>query len=76
MPDARKGERIVVVHTKLDKTPDAIVKELQGAGLPNLWIPGTDSFLEVETIPVLGTGKLDLRALKALAIEKLGPAQT
>lgn len=74
VPDARKGERIVVVHTKLEKTPDAIVKELQAAGLPNLWIPGTDSFLEVEAIPVLGTGKLDLRALKALAVEKFGPA--
>ncbi|MBL8856877.1 MAG: AMP-binding protein, partial [Planctomycetaceae bacterium] len=39
VPDARKGERLIVVHTKLNKTPDAIAKELQAAGIPNLWIP-------------------------------------
>ncbi len=61
VPDAKRGERLVVLHTAIDKQPDAIVKELQQAGLPNLWIPGADSFLEVEQIPVLGTGKLDLR---------------
>lgn len=72
VPDEKRGERIVVVHTKLDKTPDAIVKELQAAGIPNLWIPGTDSFLEVEAIPVLGTGKLDLRGLKTVALERYG----
>ncbi|MGC3970686.1 MAG: AMP-binding protein [Pirellulales bacterium] len=74
VPDARKGERIIVVHTKLTKSPDAIAKELQAAGLPNLWIPGGDSYLEVDHIPVLGTGKLDLRALKKLAVDKFAPA--
>ena len=40
------------------------------AGLPNLWIPAVDSFCEVPEIPVLGTGKLDLRGLKEMAIAK------
>ena len=66
-PDERKGERIVVVHTKLDVTPEEICKRLQAAGLPNLWIPGTDSFLEVEAIPILGSGKIDLKAVADLA---------
>ena len=73
VPDEKRGERIVVVHTKLEQTPESIVKGLQAAGLPNLWIPSTDSFLEVEKIPVLGTGKLDLRGVKAVALEKFGP---
>lgn len=73
VPDEKRGERIVVVHTKLEQTPDVIVKGLQAAGLPNLWIPSTDSFLEVEKIPVLGTGKLDLRGVKTVALEKFGP---
>ena len=76
VPDPRKGERIVVLHTALEKTPDAVCKELKDAGLPNLWIPGTDSFLQVEQIPVLGTGKLDLRGLKNAALAKFGPAAT
>jgi acyl-[acyl-carrier-protein]-phospholipid O-acyltransferase/long-chain-fatty-acid--[acyl-carrier-protein] ligase len=70
VPDPRKGERLVVLHTAIDKTPEAICKELHAAGLPNIWIPSADSFVEVEQIPVLGTGKLDLRGMKDLALAK------
>lgn len=70
VPDDKKGERLIVLHTKLDKTPSELCAGLVQAGLPNLFIPGTDSFYEVESLPVLGTGKLDLRALKQLAVEK------
>jgi acyl-[acyl-carrier-protein]-phospholipid O-acyltransferase/long-chain-fatty-acid--[acyl-carrier-protein] ligase len=72
VPDARKGERIVVVHKALSKSPEALVKDLQQSGVPNLWIPGTDSFVLVDQIPVLGTGKLDLRGLKQLAMDRFG----
>lgn len=70
VPDARKGERLVVLHTALEKTPEEICRELSKQGIPNLWIPSTDSFLEVDEIPVLGTGKLDLKALKNVALER------
>jgi acyl-[acyl-carrier-protein]-phospholipid O-acyltransferase/long-chain-fatty-acid--[acyl-carrier-protein] ligase len=75
VPDARRGERLVVLHTQLDRTPDELVKQLQQAGLPNLWIPSPDSFCQVDEIPVLGTGKLDLRALKQRALEKFGESK-
>jgi acyl-[acyl-carrier-protein]-phospholipid O-acyltransferase / long-chain-fatty-acid--[acyl-carrier-protein] ligase len=76
VPDQRKGERLIVFYLHTDKTPDQIVKELTATSLPNLWIPSPDSFFEVEQIPVLGTGKLDLQAIKELAKEKVaaGPA--
>jgi acyl-[acyl-carrier-protein]-phospholipid O-acyltransferase/long-chain-fatty-acid--[acyl-carrier-protein] ligase len=70
VPDEKKGERLIVLHTKLEKTPRELIDGLGKAGLPNLFIPGADSFFEVEQLPVLGTGKLDLRALKQLALEK------
>ena len=70
VPDPRKGERLVVLHTELPKTPEAICRELAAANLPNIWIPSPDSFCRVEAIPVLGTGKLDLKALKELALQK------
>lgn len=75
VPDARKGERLVVLHTPLEKTPEQICKELSQAGLPNLWIPSPDSFCEVPEIPVLGTGKVDLKALQNLALERCGGAR-
>jgi len=70
VPDEKKGERLIVLHTKLDKSPDALRKGLTAAGLPNLFIPSADSFIEVEALPILGTGKLDLRGIKAMAEEK------
>ena len=48
---------------------ERVSRELADAGLPNLWIPSTDSFVEVEEFPVLGTGKLDLKRVKAVAAE-------
>jgi acyl-[acyl-carrier-protein]-phospholipid O-acyltransferase/long-chain-fatty-acid--[acyl-carrier-protein] ligase len=67
VPDERKGERLIVVHTQLDLTPAEICRRLAAEGLPNLWLPAPDDFLEVESIPVLGSGKTDLKALNDLA---------
>ena len=65
-----KGERLVVVHTQLPLTPEEICQRLKKTGLPNLFIPSTDSFMQVEKIPILGSGKLDLRQLQSLAQER------
>ncbi len=70
IPDERKGERLLVLHTHTDKTPEQITHELADAGLPNLWIPAADSFFEVPEIPVLGTGKLDLQGVKTMAADR------
>jgi len=67
VPNPRKGERLVILHTGLPKPPDQICRELAAAGLPPLWVPSPDSFCQVDEIPLLGTGKLDLRRLKELA---------
>ena len=67
--DEKKGERLIVIHTKMTKTPDELRKGLTEAGLPNLFIPGTDCFFEVPSLPVLGTGKVDLKGLKDIAKE-------
>ena len=72
VPDAKKGERIVVLHRPLPEPTEKILGELRGTGLPNLWLPDRDAFREVPEIPVLGTGKLDLRRLKELASETFG----
>jgi acyl-[acyl-carrier-protein]-phospholipid O-acyltransferase/long-chain-fatty-acid--[acyl-carrier-protein] ligase len=72
VPDTKKGERLIVIHTKIDKSVDELRKGLTEAGLPNIFIPSADSFLEVEELPMLGTGKLDLKAIKQLALDKFG----
>ena len=70
--DEKKGERLIAVHTPISLSPQDVQKRLMDANLPNLYIPSADSFLEVPALPVLGTGKLDLKALQRLAQERFG----
>jgi acyl-[acyl-carrier-protein]-phospholipid O-acyltransferase/long-chain-fatty-acid--[acyl-carrier-protein] ligase len=70
VPDEKKGERLVVLHTGLPVPPEDISRRLIEQGLPPIWVPSADCYRRVEAIPVLGTGKLDLKALKALAAEE------
>jgi acyl-[acyl-carrier-protein]-phospholipid O-acyltransferase/long-chain-fatty-acid--[acyl-carrier-protein] ligase len=69
VPDPKKGERIIVLHKPLTKPLKLIIDELAGQGIPTLWMPSQDSFLEVAEIPCLGTGKLDLKGIKQMALD-------
>jgi acyl-[acyl-carrier-protein]-phospholipid O-acyltransferase/long-chain-fatty-acid--[acyl-carrier-protein] ligase len=68
VPDEQKGERLIVLYTRRDIQPDALWTKLSRTELPKLWIPKRDSFYVIDTIPVLGTGKVDLRTAKAMAL--------
>ena len=67
VPHPKKGERLVVLYTGLSQEPKEICRRLLESGLPPIWIPSPDSFRKIDEIPVLGTGKLDLRAVKDAA---------
>ncbi|HXZ20993.1 MAG TPA: acyl-[ACP]--phospholipid O-acyltransferase [Candidatus Acidoferrales bacterium] len=68
VPDERKGERLVVLHTLPEEKLKECLEKLPGCGLPNLWTPRADNFFRVEALPYLGTGKLDLRRARELAL--------
>lgn len=68
--DSAKGERLVVLHLGLEMEVQAIISGLRERGMPNLWIPKAGNFHLVEEIPLLGTGKLDLRRIRELAETK------
>ena len=72
VPDERKGEKLVVVHKPLSKSAEAICAELVAAGLPLVWIPAVQNFMEVEEIPLLGSGKIALKAVAELAKQRFG----
>ena len=65
VPDPTKGEQLVLLTTRDEVTTEAVREKLAAAGVTNLWIPKVVK--KVAGIPVLGTGKLDLKAAKALA---------
>ncbi len=68
VPDPKKGERLIVLHRTLVKPIKQIIDELAATGLPTLWIPSQDGFIQVPEIPILGTGKLDLKGIKQAAL--------
>lgn len=68
VPDAKKGERLIVLHRPLTKPVKQIIDELAATGIPTLWIPSHDGFIEIAEIPILGTGKLDLKGIKQAAL--------
>lgn len=71
IPDVRRGERLVVLHTPLNGlNRHHLSEELGTKGLPNLWIPSERDYFEVAELPVLGSGKLDLKRVKEMALER------
>ncbi|MGL4941823.1 MAG: MFS transporter [Thermoguttaceae bacterium] len=74
VPDVQKGEQLVVLHRPLPVglTVEAIRSQMRDRNLPNIWIPSATAFYEVSSIPILGTGKLDLAAVKKLALQITG----
>ncbi|MFO0892783.1 MAG: AMP-binding protein [Isosphaeraceae bacterium] len=71
VPDGRGGDRLAVLHLLDDGQVDGCLAKLGAMGLPNLFLPRRDHFVKVQELPILGTGKLDLRALKRIAAEAL-----
>jgi acyl-[acyl-carrier-protein]-phospholipid O-acyltransferase/long-chain-fatty-acid--[acyl-carrier-protein] ligase len=64
VPDDKKGEALVLLTTFPIDVAD-LRQRLTAAGLPQLWVPRV--IKQVDTLPLLATGKLDLRACQQLA---------
>jgi acyl-[acyl-carrier-protein]-phospholipid O-acyltransferase/long-chain-fatty-acid--[acyl-carrier-protein] ligase len=69
IPDEKKGERLIVLHTLSDEQLEECLAGLAKSDLPALWRPRHDQFVRIEKLPYLGTGKLDLRRARELALE-------
>lgn len=65
--DSQKGEKLVVLHTELGVSVEELLKRLRDSDLPRLWLPRKENFFFVQALPILGSGKLDLRATKETA---------
>ncbi len=70
VPDERKGERLVVLHTLNDERLAPVLDSLAESDLPPLWKPRRNQFYRVEQLPYLGTGKMDFRRVRDIARER------
>ncbi len=70
VPDEQKGERLMVLYTRKEIAPEELWAKLNQSDLPKLWIPRRDSFFLVDEIPLLGSGKVNLKRAKEMVVER------
>ncbi|MFM2482003.1 acyl-[ACP]--phospholipid O-acyltransferase [Celerinatantimonas sp. YJH-8] len=68
VPDEKKGEKVIVLVAG-ETEPETIRQSLLEAKMPALMMPS--EIIVVEELPVLGSGKVDFKAAKQLALERL-----
>jgi acyl-[acyl-carrier-protein]-phospholipid O-acyltransferase/long-chain-fatty-acid--[acyl-carrier-protein] ligase len=74
VPDARKGERLVLMTTASDISRSAIQAHFRELGATELMIPA--EILPMDTLPLLGSGKVDFMAARRLALEVIAARAT
>jgi len=67
IPDEQRGEKLVALYTSPEIAPDVIWRRLSETDLPKLWLPKRENIFQLDSLPTLGSGKLDLRGVKAKA---------
>jgi acyl-[acyl-carrier-protein]-phospholipid O-acyltransferase/long-chain-fatty-acid--[acyl-carrier-protein] ligase len=72
MPDARKGERLIMVTTRAGATRAEVQKWMKDYGATELMHPS--EIISLEAMPLLGSGKTDYVELDRLVRGKLGLA--
>ncbi|HEV2334831.1 MAG TPA: AMP-binding protein, partial [Stellaceae bacterium] len=70
LPDARRGERLVLVSEAPAVTRDALIEAAHREGLPEIAIPR--DVLAVAHLPLLGSGKTNYPAVERLAAAEPG----
>ena len=71
VPDARKGEQLVMFTTAPDLDARKVADALKPSGTPALMMPR--NVVALAELPLLGSGKTDYQALNRLAREKVAP---
>lgn len=66
LPDARKGEQLVLVTEMPNADKAALQEAAKAQGFPELWVPR--AILVTRAIPVLGNGKIDYGGTRELAL--------
>jgi acyl-[acyl-carrier-protein]-phospholipid O-acyltransferase/long-chain-fatty-acid--[acyl-carrier-protein] ligase len=72
VPEPKKGEELVVLYLEKAGNADKLHEIISKSHLPNICKPRRDNFIKIESIPLLGSGKLDIRRLRRIALEAKG----
>jgi acyl-[acyl-carrier-protein]-phospholipid O-acyltransferase/long-chain-fatty-acid--[acyl-carrier-protein] ligase len=72
LPDEQRGEKLIAFYTRNGVSAEELWEQLNRSELPKLWIPKRENLYCIDSIPLLGSGKVDLKQVKRLAMEKAG----
>jgi acyl-[acyl-carrier-protein]-phospholipid O-acyltransferase / long-chain-fatty-acid--[acyl-carrier-protein] ligase len=70
IPDEQRGEKLIAFYAQNGVTKEELWEKLNQSELPKLWIPKRENLHLIDSIPVLGSGKVDLKKVKAMALEQ------
>jgi acyl-[acyl-carrier-protein]-phospholipid O-acyltransferase/long-chain-fatty-acid--[acyl-carrier-protein] ligase len=70
LADPLRGERLVAFYAGDGISAQELWEKLNRSELPKLWIPKRENLHPIESIPLLGTGKADLKKIKELALDR------
>lgn len=69
VPDARRGERIILMTTAPDLARAALQAHVRERGVTELMVPA--EILRMDELPLLGSGKVDFTKARTIALEML-----
>jgi acyl-[acyl-carrier-protein]-phospholipid O-acyltransferase/long-chain-fatty-acid--[acyl-carrier-protein] ligase len=75
VPDEKKSEELVVVFCEKAGTAERLHEIVSASALPNIWRPAKNAYVKVEAIPLLGSGKVDMAAVKRIAADRKSSPQ-
>jgi len=70
LPDEKRGEKLIAFYARNGFDREELWEKLNQSDLPKLWIPKREDLHPVESLPLLGSGKVDLKQIKAMAQER------
>lgn len=68
VPDDRKGEELVVLYVDEAADADQLHEIICRSELPNIWKPSRKNYIRIDSMPTLGSGKLDVMKLHKIAL--------
>lgn len=68
VPDAKKGEALVLITTRAEPDVKALLMAGRALGIPELMLPRT--IIRVDAIPLLGSGKTDYVTIQKIALAR------
>jgi acyl-[acyl-carrier-protein]-phospholipid O-acyltransferase / long-chain-fatty-acid--[acyl-carrier-protein] ligase len=74
VPDARKGEKLLLITTQRDAEPRTLLTAARQRGIAEILVPR--DVLAVDKLPMLAAGKIDYPAVQRLAESKSERAET